>query len=76
MAESLPRHGGLFEPELFLHQGVGKARDGTRDDNIVFFTPRETLQWYEPNGIRQMRMSEAISSSAQGECEGTVLMLM
>lgn len=76
MAESLPRHSGLFKPELFLNQGVGKARDGTRDDSIVFFTLRETLQWYKPNGIWQMRMSEAISSSAQGEREGTVLMLM
>lgn len=65
-----------MEPELFLNQGVGKARDGTRDDNIVFFTLRETLQWYEPNRIRQMRVSEAISSSAQGEHEGTVLILM
>lgn len=76
MAESLPRHGGLFEPELFLNQGVGKARDGTRDDNIVFFTLRETLQWYKPNRIQQMRVSKAISSSAQEEREGTVVILM
>lgn len=71
-AESLPRHSGPFKLELFLNQGIGKARDGTRDDNIVFFTLRETLQWYEPDGIQQMRMSEAISSSAQGEREGSV----
>lgn len=76
MAESLPKHSSLFKPGLFLNEGVGKARDGTRDDNTVFFTLRETLQWYEPNGIWQMRMSDAISSSAQGEREGTVLMLM
>lgn len=74
--ESLPEHSGLFKPELFLNQGVGEARDGTRDDNTVFFTLRETPQWYKPNGIWQMRMSEAISSSALGEHEGTVLMLM
>lgn len=72
----MPKHGGLLKPELFLNQGVGEARDGTRDDNTVFFTLRETLQWYKPNGIWQMRMSEAISSSALGEHEGTVLKLM
>lgn len=76
MAESLPRHSGLFKPELFLNKGVGEARDGTRDDNIVFFTLRETLQWYKPNGIQRMRMSADISSSAQGEREGKVLILM
>lgn len=39
--ESLPRRSDvLVKRELFLNQGVGKARDGTRDDNIVFFTPR------------------------------------
>lgn len=47
-AESLPGHSGLFRPGLFLNQRRGKARDGTGDDNIVFFTPRETLQWYVP----------------------------
>lgn len=75
MVEYLPKHSGLLEPDLFLNRGGG-GWDGTRDDNIVFFTLRETLQWYEPNGIWQMRMGEAISSSAQGEHEGTVLMLM
>lgn len=41
--ESLPRSSVLVKLELFLNQGVGKARDGTRDDNIVFFTLRGTL---------------------------------
>lgn len=47
-AESLPRHSGLFKLGLFLNRRIGEARDGTRDDNIVFFTLRETLQWYMP----------------------------
>lgn len=33
-AELLPEHAAIFNP------GVGKARDSTRDDNIVFFTLR------------------------------------
>lgn len=50
---------------IFKPGGVGRARDGSRDDNIVFFTLRESLQWYEPDGSRQMRVSEAISGWVQ-----------
>lgn len=39
-AELLPKHAAIFK------LGVGKDKDGTLDDNIVFFTlPEVNFQW-------------------------------